>query len=167
MHPTSALRSRFQPHVILLGLIAVVALAFAVGCAVDRTNVTPVQASQLEVLETAHAEAIESGDPIAIEKADTDLKAFEARVLRENAGLVVAGLSSIHPLVGALSPLIMGFAPLLGKRGRKHAKNAAKNLSTAKVVAAVVDVGRYLGIAHSSPDTAAVASGEKVAVTPG
>lgn len=136
------------------------------GCTVEASNVTPSQAQELAALEAAHAEAMASGDPAAIAKAEANLDAFEDKILRERAGPFVAGLAAISPALGWLSPLALAAVPLLGKRGRRNAWKGVKALKKGQIVEAALSVGRTLGALDSSKDSGAVARGEKVAVSP-
>lgn len=136
------------------------------SCAVTPETVTPDQAATLEQLQSEQAAATASGDQVAIADAAAKLDAFEDQVMRERAGPVVAGLAAVNPWLAAFSPLLLGFAPLLGKRGRQHAKNGLKALNPfdkdtpgkIKVGQALVDLGKYAGILHSSPASEAAAN---------
>ena len=139
--------------------------------------------------ELAQAEA--SGDSASIEAARVKLLAakgalqaamqalvdFEAQLLRDRYGTWVAMLSSV-PVVGpwvvALGPLAGGLVPLLGKRGRRHYKNAIKNLNPwtppagnssatnnyVAPVAALQDILRAWGVLHSSKGSESSAAAE-------
>lgn len=130
-------------------VIALCIVGVVIACTVDRSNVTPTQAAELTVLKQQKATAEQSKDPVAMARADADLAAFEDRVLRERAGPIAGTLAAINPALGWLSPLILGFAPLLGKRGRQNAKAGLKSASKGQIVEAALAIPRTLGIMHT------------------
>lgn len=141
---------------------------FAYACTVDHTNTTPEQSQKLAQLEAAQAAASTPEDKA---KAEADLQAFESEVFSEKAGPVIGAINAISPELVPWSFLATALLPMLGKRGRSKAKDGLKSTWTAVSTAspqaagqAVMDALGYLGVAHSSPDSKAVAEGTAVAV---
>lgn len=119
-----------RAHKYLTALIVAVCLFIAGGafssCTVDRTNTTPEQAEELADIEAEEEAAQASGDPERIRNAERRREEFELRVVRERAGSVTALLSSVHPVAGALAPLIGAAVPLFFKPRRRAVVKGAK-----------------------------------------
>jgi len=63
------------------------------------------------------------------DQLETSLAGLEQTALDSQYGPIVTGLGSVHPLLGAFSPLLLGLVPLLGKRGRKHFGKAVMHVN--------------------------------------
>ena len=74
-------------------------------------------------------------------------------------GAVLTGFGIMFPKLAALE----GFLLFLSRRKRQHYAAAVTSLAKADVKSSVVNVGRALGMAHSSPDTKAVFEAPKTA----
>ena len=147
---------KYVTVVCILIMLAFVA-SVNTGCTVTPENTTPPQAATLQSLKDKIADAQARGDELAEKAAEAELDAFEDQVMRERAGPIVGALSSVHPIVGALSPLLLGLAPLLGPRGRKAAGKTVKKMTVGDFAGAGMAALAYAGIAHSSPESKAAA----------
>jgi len=159
-------------------ILAALALSlFLSSCPGLTEPITPAQQQQAVALaqleeqaRAAVAAAALTPDPADDMVAAAALKAvqeefadLEAKILRDRAGPFVTFLTMlpvVGPWVGAGAPFLLGLAPLFGKRGRKHYKRLLANLIPGMTgsdgskgvspVAALGDLGRALGILHSS-----------------
>lgn len=152
---------------------------------------------QLQILEErAAAELAEvrtTGDPAATQAAEAKLAdakkavdAYETEAYRSTFGpvwTVLTAVPIIGPTLGQLGPLVLGFIPLLSRRGRKHYGSVIANtaaavtnllpgatssdgtrgmspaLAVGNATEAVKDIGRAFGLLHSSEATKLVAEG--------
>lgn len=159
-----------------LAVIAYVTLACAiVACKVESGHLTPADQTELEARQKDQADAKASGDIEKQRAADEALAAFEAKVLKERAGPMVALAAAINPALAPYADLLYAFVPLLGSRGRKNAASVVNNLNPftkddegkrIDAIEAIKDLGRYTGILHTSEETKAVANGTLIAVSP-
>ena len=159
-------------HKYVLAAITVACLAFAAqSCAVDSEHVTPAEAAELQVLDQQKEQAALEKDPAKMKAADAALAEFEAKVLRDRAGPIVAGIAAFAPPLAPFSPLLLGLLPLLGSRGRKLAGKTLSALnpftkagpdSNTKGIAlgtAATSLWAYLGGAHATPEGKAAFEG--------
>jgi hypothetical protein len=139
--------------------VAAVGLAamLVAACSLTKEELQPEQAATYGALLQAEADAALTPGLEDDEIAAANLAAFEKKILQERAGTVVAFLSGINPMFAAASPLVGLLVPLLGKRGRKHAKKAVANINpwselggkSINVGEAVASLGKMWGIKHS------------------
>jgi hypothetical protein len=159
----------------LLALVPVAASCTATQLAstdAERAQIVSLE-STLVAAELTLSEATASGDVEAIAAAQAEvasveaaLKAIEERAARERVGglvSIVSALPLVGPYVAPLSPLLLGLAPLLGKRGRKHAKALVRNLNPfdgtgGSWTDALGTLMKYLGVSHSSPESETAAN---------
>jgi len=165
---------------IAIALLALVPVTATVSCTATQLASTESERAQIVSLESTLAaaeltlsEATASGDVEAIAAAQAEvasveaaLKAIEERVARERVGglvSIVSALPFVGPYVAPLSPLLLGLAPLLGRRGRKHAKALVRNLNPfdgtgGSWTDALSTLMKYLGVSHSSPESETAAN---------
>lgn len=159
--------------------LAVAVLALAPACTTTQLATTEAERQQiaslemeLEQAELELTEAKATGDEALIlaarQKVDSvasELRAIEEREARERVGGLVGILGSlpiVGPYVAPISPLLLGFAPLLGRRGRRHFKTLVRNLNPfdgdgGSWTDAFGTLMKYLGLSHSSPASEAAA----------
>lgn len=146
-------------------ILACSLLVFSSACTVERATLTPAQAVTMEQAEQELAAAEASGDPVAIAAAEAKMDQVEAAIIQEKTAPLVSALTMVPGvgwIAGALGPAAIALAPMFGKRGRKHAKNAVDNLNPFKggsvnLAGAIQDVLKYAGIKHSSEASAKAA----------
>ncbi len=166
--------------------IAVLALAPAtatVSCTTEQLARTDAERAlvvnyeeQLAVAELELSEAMASGNSAAAATASAEIASLEVALttLEEEAarGRVSGFAETIGriPFIGAyvqpLSPFLIGLAPLLGRRGRKHAKRLVRNLNPfdgdgGSWTDALATLMKYIGISHSSPASEVAANAEE------
>lgn len=184
---------KYVTAVCILIMLAFVA-SVNTGCNVTKENVAPEQRAEFEQHEQAQqmsdallvaakqqldsAEASNDAAAVTAARANVALaeKAvaeaskrfadFEARVLHERAGPIVAMASSIHPALAWTLPALQAFVPLLGSRGRKHAAIVLDSLNPLSPTGgtsqekginlsrALASLWAYFGPGHSSPESA-------------
>jgi hypothetical protein len=162
-------RRIYMKKTLALALLAVVPATTIVSCETMDLVRDPNQQALILELEEARTVAVESGDTEEVARIDEQITAIEAAGAREQAqGIVglVSALPVVGPFVAPLSPLLLGLAPLLGRRGRKHAMTLVGNLNPFSKTGTWRDafgtLGRYLGILHSSPESERAAEGTPV-----
>lgn len=156
---------------IVSSIISALIIACLPSCKLDPATMTPAQRAEAESLKAEHEKAKQDAagavTPEAKDEAEKkvamtekEMADFEAKVIMERAGPLVAGLSAIHPSLGWLSSL-MPLAPLIGSRGRRHFWNAVKDVNPwagkeqgaepgIAPIAAVQDLLRMWGVLHSN-----------------
>ena len=143
----------------------ILAASITVACEITPTDLTPSQSNYYADLIEQRDAAEVAGDTRTVEETEALLLKFEQEVFRAKAGPVLAGINAILPAATPFSPLLLGLLPLASKRGRKHFTKGVKavmpgvaNPDGTKTMSpgeAIASVGRYLGMAHSSPKSEA------------